>query len=101
MDFKVATDRLTDRVSHEELAETLGVSVAAIRQARLSPEANAHRQPPPGWEKGVAQLARARSSELAVLADVLETGDPGFEKAMAAFERSRRKFRNALRELND
>ncbi len=60
MDFKEATDGLFDRISHEELADALGVSVASIRQARLNPKANAHRQPPPGWEAVALELAKKR-----------------------------------------
>jgi DNA-binding GntR family transcriptional regulator len=60
MDFKEATDGLFDRISHEELAEALGVSVASIRQARLPPEANAYRAPPKSWQDTVIRLAEKR-----------------------------------------
>jgi hypothetical protein len=61
MDFKNATDELFDRVTHETLASELGVSIPTIRQARLDESANAHRQPPEGWEKAVARLAEERA----------------------------------------
>jgi hypothetical protein len=64
MDFKTATDRLFRTVTHAELAAALGCSVATIRQARLSPDANAHRSPPAGWEDAVRRLARERGGEL-------------------------------------
>ncbi len=60
MDFKEATDGLFDRVDHEDLAEFLGVSVATVRQARLQPEAKAHRSPPVEWRDAVIRLAEAR-----------------------------------------
>jgi hypothetical protein len=60
MNFKEATDGLFDRISHEELAEALGGSVASIRQARLGPQARARRQPPSGWEAAVLRLAQKR-----------------------------------------
>jgi hypothetical protein len=60
MTFKKATDRLFSRVDHEDLAKALGVSVASIRQARLSPDALAHRTPPPDWETAVLRLAEER-----------------------------------------
>jgi hypothetical protein len=60
MNFKEATDGLFRRVSHEDLAEQLGVSVAAIRQARLDPAANAYRAPPKGWERAIVELAENR-----------------------------------------
>ena len=56
MNFKDATDGLFDRISHEELAEALGVSVASIRQARLRDDARAHRAAPEDWEKAVLRL---------------------------------------------
>jgi len=72
MDFKEAIDRLGERVTHEQAARALGVSVASVRQYRLSPEANAHRSAPEGWAKVLAQLARKRISELSKLADELD-----------------------------
>ena len=60
MNFKTATDRLFSRVDHPDLAKALGVSVASIRQARLRPDALAHRSPPPEWENAVVRLAEER-----------------------------------------
>ena len=60
MNFNAATDRLFSRIDHEDLAKALGVSVASIRQARLKPEARAHRSPPADWESTVIRLAEER-----------------------------------------
>jgi hypothetical protein len=60
MNFKEATDGLFDRVDHETLAKKLGVSVASIRQARLKPEAGAHRSPPEDWQSAVIRAAEER-----------------------------------------
>ena len=68
MDFKKMTDDLFASVSHDELAEAIGVSVATIRQARLDEQAKAHRSPPPGWEMGVLKLAEARAAHFGRLA---------------------------------
>lgn len=57
MDFKKATDALFARLTHEDLAEALGVSVPSIRQARLGVDSAAHRGPPQGWERAVLRLA--------------------------------------------
>jgi hypothetical protein len=57
MDFKKATDDLLSRPSHEQLAGALGVSVASIRQARLTPTARAYRAPPKHWARVVIRLA--------------------------------------------
>lgn len=76
MTFQEATDQLAGRVTHEELAEELGVSVQAIRQARLDPSANGYRRPPDGWEAAVAKLATKRGGELKALAKALrEAGE--------------------------
>lgn len=71
MNFKAATDILFATVTHAELAERIGCSVASIRQARLSPDALAHRSPPPGWQEAVRALARERGEALAELAKSL------------------------------
>jgi len=68
MDFKKATDELLAGISHEELAEALGVSVATVRQARLTESAKAHRSPPEGWERVVHRMAKERARRLERLA---------------------------------
>ena len=60
MNFKEATDGLFARVDHEDLAKRLGISIASIRQARLSPQADAHRSPPSNWESAIIRLAEER-----------------------------------------
>lgn len=76
MDFKAVTDALFDRVAHEDLADYLGVSVAAIRQARLDVSAKAHRPPPRGWERAVVDLAERRIREYHELIGAIESGSP-------------------------
>ena len=63
MDFKEATDSLFDGVDHRTLADALGVSVASIRQARLRPDAKAHREPPRDWAYAVIRLAEREIME--------------------------------------
>jgi hypothetical protein len=60
MDFREATDLLFERVSHADLADGLGISVASVRQARLREDAAAHRTPPTDWEEAVIRLAEQR-----------------------------------------
>lgn len=74
MDFKRATDLLCEAVTHSELADALGVSLATVRQARLSMEANAHRSPPDGWQSVVVRLAERRAARLQRLADQIKNG---------------------------
>jgi hypothetical protein len=57
MRFKEATDKLFQGLSHKELAAAIGVSVPAIRQARLDTHTRAHRSPPKGWRRAVIRLA--------------------------------------------
>lgn len=71
MDFKQATDVLFENLSHAALAEELGVSVAAIRQARLSDAAVAYRSPPKGWKAAVIKLAEQRIEHYQALIDRL------------------------------
>lgn len=71
MDFKKATDELLASISHEELATALGVSVPTVRQARLSADAKAHRNPPDGWEGKIARLAERKAVHFGKLAEKL------------------------------
>jgi hypothetical protein len=71
MNFKQATDDLFDRIDHAKLAESLGVSIASIRQARLDRNANAHREPPPNWTNAVIRLAQERAAHYQSLAEHL------------------------------
>jgi hypothetical protein len=73
MDFRKATDELFAGISHQDLADALGLSVATVRQARLDEGAKARRTPPEGWETKVAKLARARGTALVRLADRLQS----------------------------
>jgi len=72
MTFQDAIDRLGERVTHEEVAAALGVSVASVRQYRLRARARARRIPPAGWQRALAKLARQRGRDLQALADELE-----------------------------
>ena len=72
MEFREALDKLGERVTHEEVAAALGVSVASVRQYRLSTDARAHRSPPPGWPEVLSKLAKERGEELIGLAEALK-----------------------------
>ena len=73
MDFREATDGLFSRVDHEELAKALGVPVATVRQARLKPDASAHRSPPNDWRHVVLRLAEERVWHYRKLIEQLRT----------------------------
>jgi hypothetical protein len=68
MNFKQATDALLESVTLEDLADALGASVQAIRQARAAESSTAYRSPPPGWGAGVKRLAKRRADSLQKLA---------------------------------
>ena len=72
MDFKKATEELMAGMTRGQIAEALGVSEATVRQARLDESANAHRNPPEGWEAKVSRLAFARGAALMLLANRLK-----------------------------
>lgn len=67
MDFKRASNALFHRVGHADLAKSLNISVAAIRQARLNKAAKAYRPPPRNWQNAIIVLAQRRISELRAL----------------------------------
>ena len=81
MDFKRASDALFDRVSHESLAAQMGVSVAAIRQARLDVSAKAHRTPPKDWERAIIELAENRIRHYHELIGAMTKDRAGSSKA--------------------
>ena len=70
VDFIAATDALLAKTKPEDLAEAIGCSVASVKQARMT-EGGGRRSPPPGWEAGVARLARQKAAQLQKLADRL------------------------------
>jgi hypothetical protein len=72
MEFVKASDALFERVTHMSLSEEIGVSVAAIRQARLDSNAKAFRMPPKGWERAVIGLAEYRIRKFHELIGALE-----------------------------
>jgi hypothetical protein len=72
MNFKTATDRLTDRVTADDIAKAFKIARNTVARARLDPSSSAYRSPPEGWQKILAQLAMERSMELKALADELK-----------------------------
>ncbi len=72
LEFRKATDDLLSAcLSHQEIAEAMGASVASFRQARLPGDAKAYRKPPDGWERAVIKLAEQRATRLQRLAERL------------------------------
>jgi hypothetical protein len=72
MDFKTATDRLTDRITADDIAEAFGVARNTIARARLDRANPGYRPPPEDWQPTLAQLAREWSRRLAELADQIQ-----------------------------
>ena len=74
MSFVEITDQLmANSVGLREIADALGVSYSTVRATRLPAESSSHRNPPAGWEKAIAKLARERGGELVKLAEELES----------------------------
>jgi len=74
MDFKTATDRLTDRITADDIADAFGVARNSIARARLDRSNPGYRPPPENWKPVLASLARERSMVLRVFAEELERG---------------------------
>jgi len=72
MDFKTATDRLTDRITADDIAEAFGIARNSIARARLDRSNPGYRPPPEKWQPVLARLARARSRSLLELAAELD-----------------------------
>lgn len=72
MNFREAAQELGRQVTTAEIAGALGVSVDAVRQARLQPGAAGYRRPPEGWEKPILKLAKQRTRQLERLIRALE-----------------------------
>lgn len=73
MDFATATDRVGSlRVTQADIAEALGIAHSTVRAARLDPDSPNYRQPPEGWERAIAKLARQRGEDLLQLAADLD-----------------------------
>lgn len=73
MDFREATDRLMEvGVTMKELAQEIGCSRDAVDRARMNPESEHYRNPPPGWREATAAIARRRGGELCEFADEVE-----------------------------
>jgi len=72
MNFRKATDALLESVTLEDLANTMGVSVQALRQARSALDSTAYRSPPAGWETGVKSLAARRIAHLERMVKLLK-----------------------------
>ena len=68
MDFKKASEELMAGMTRGQIADALGCSEATVRQARLEPTANAHRNPPEGWEVVLAKLAKKKAEQYQRLA---------------------------------
>lgn len=59
-------------MTHEAIAEALGVAPSTVRASRLDPSSPNYRKPPDGWRKKLSKAARRRGGELASFAEELE-----------------------------
>ena len=75
MKFREAVDELCNRIDHEDIAKALGVSVQAVRQARLPTKTKAHRRPPDRWRATAIRLAERRVWHFRKLIERLRDSD--------------------------
>ena len=59
-------------VDYRDIAAAGGGIRSTVRATRLPVGSSSHRNPPAGWEKAIAKLARERGGELVRLAEELE-----------------------------
>lgn len=64
MNFRKCTDTLLEKITLDDMAKEMGVSVQSLRQARAEPHSTAYRSPPQGWEPAARALARKRIKSL-------------------------------------
>jgi hypothetical protein len=72
LNFRDATNQLTERITLPDIAIACGASVNSVERARLDPASKSHRNPPAQWRSAVAELARQRGEKLLKLAESLE-----------------------------
>ena len=59
-------------MTHEAIAEALGVAASTVRASRLDPSSPNYRKPPDEWRKKLSKAARGRGGDLVKLAEELE-----------------------------
>jgi hypothetical protein len=60
MNFREAVDSVCEPLAHSTIAEALGVSLQAVRQARMDENSKAFRAPPKHWRDIIIRLAERR-----------------------------------------
>jgi hypothetical protein len=75
MNFREAVDSLCSALTHEDVANALGVSVQTIRQARMQEDSKSYRAPPQNWERALIRLAENRVSYYRKLIEKLRKVD--------------------------
>ena len=75
MNFREATDALCGCLTHDDVAEALGVSVQSVRQSRLNENSKGFRAPPQDWKDAIVRLAEARVSHYRKLIEKIKATD--------------------------
>jgi hypothetical protein len=76
MDFREAVDALCEPLDHKKVAEALGVSLQAVRQARMAEQSSAFRAAPKHWKDMVIRLAERRIMHYRQLIDRIRKETP-------------------------
>ena len=77
MNFRETVDTLCDPLDHKKVAEALGVSLQAVRQARMVEKSSAFRAAPKHWKDTAIRLAERRIMYYRQLIDQLRKDDSG------------------------
>lgn len=71
LDLREAMDRVTAKITLEDIAKAVGCGANTLRQSRMAPDAVGHRSPPAGLQRAMHDLCKDRAKYFAELAERL------------------------------
>lgn len=74
-DLREAMDRVTAKITLEDIAKAVGCGANTLRQSRMSPEAEGYRSPPAGLQRALHELCKERATYFTELAEQLRPSE--------------------------
>lgn len=71
LDLREAMDRVTAKITLEDIAKAVGCGANTLRQSRMAPDAVGHRSPPAGLQRALHELCKDRAKYFTELAEQL------------------------------
>lgn len=71
LDLREAMDRVTAKITLEDIAKAVGCGANTLRQSRMAPDAVGHRSPPAGLQRAMHHLCKERAKYFIELAEQL------------------------------